>query len=246
MLLTALLFNTLTGVVCASVLGFSPVAGAVGMNAVAAFMGMAPQSTSILREGVYTEIWTGELVKVLRAGLEGTWLSGIPDQSSIVNNDVIHLVEVGVDPDVLINNKTYPIDVQALEDKDIAIKLDKFQTKATPITDDELYAISYDKTARVKEGHANSINDAKFTKAAHALCANKNTETTPVLKTTGEKDPATNRLRLTVNDLVEMKRALDNLRVPSDGRRLVLCPDHVNDLLLTSQAFPIYLCNKDS
>ena len=237
MLLTALLFNTLTGVVCASVLGFSPVAGAVGMNAVAAFMGMAPQSTSILREGVYTEIWTGELVKVLRAGLEGTWLSGIPDQSSIVNNDVIHLVEVGVDPDVLINNKTYPIDVQALEDKDIAIKLDKFQTKATPITDDELYSISYDKTARVKEGHANSINDAKFTKAAHALCANKNTETTPVLKTTGEKDTATNRLRLTVNDLVEMKRALDNLRVPSDGRRLVLCPDHVNDLLLTSQAF---------
>lgn len=63
--------------------------------------------------------------------------------------------------------------MQALEDKDIAIKLDKFQTKATPITDDELYAISYDKTARVKEGHANSINDAKFTKAAHALCANK-------------------------------------------------------------------------
>lgn len=237
MLLTALLFNTLTGAVCASVLGFSPAAGAVGMNAVAAFMGMAPQSASILREGVYTEIWTGELVKVLRAGLEGTWLSGIPDQSSIVNNDVIHLVEVGVDPDVLINNKTYPIDVQALEDKDIAIKLDKFQTKATPITDDELYAISYDKTARVKEGHANSINDAKFTKAAHALCANKNTATTPVLKTTGEKDPATNRLRLTVNDLVEMKRALDNLRVPSDGRRLVLCPDHVNDLLLTSQAF---------
>lgn len=187
MLLTALLFNTLTGAVCASVLGFSPAAGAVGMNAVAAFMGMAPQSASILREGVYTEIWTGELVKVLRAGLEGTWLSGIPDQSSIVNNDVIHLVEVGVDPDVLINNKTYPIDVQALEDKDIAIKLDKFQTKATPITDDELYAISYDKTARVKEGHANSINDAKFTKAAHALCANKNTATTPVLKTTGEK-----------------------------------------------------------
>ena len=207
MLLTALLFNTLTGAVCASVLGFSPAAGAVGMNAVAAFMGMAPQSASILREGVYTEIWTGELVKVLRAGLEGTWLSGIPDQSSIVNNDVIHLVEVGVDPDVLINNKTYPIDVQALEDKDIAIKLDKFQTKATPITDDELYAISYDKTARVKEGHANSINDAKFTKAAHALCANKNTATTPVLKTTGEKDPATNRLRLTVNDLLLTSQA---------------------------------------
>ena len=32
MLLTALLFNTLTGAVCASVLGFSPAAGAVGMK----------------------------------------------------------------------------------------------------------------------------------------------------------------------------------------------------------------------
>ena len=63
MLLTALLFNTLTGVVCASVLGFSPVAGAVGMNAVAAFMGMAPQSTSILREGVYTESGQGNLLR---------------------------------------------------------------------------------------------------------------------------------------------------------------------------------------
>ena len=46
-----------------------------------------PAKCSILREGVYTEIWTGELVKVLHAGLEGTWLSGIPDQNSIVNND---------------------------------------------------------------------------------------------------------------------------------------------------------------
>lgn len=237
MLLAALLFNTLTGVAFASVLGFSPAAGAVGMNVVGALMGMVPQNVPVLREGIYTEIWTGELVKVLRAGLEGTWLSGIPDQSSIVNNDVIHLVEVGIDPDVLINNTTYPIPIQALEDNDIAITLDKFQTKATPITDDELYAISYDKTARVKEGHANSINDAKFTKAAHALCAKKNTATTPVLKTTGEKDAATGRLRLTVNDLVEMKRALDNLKVPADGRRLVLCPDHVNDLLLTSQTF---------
>lgn len=237
MLLAALLFNTLTGVAFASVLGFSSAVGAVGMNVVGALMGMTPQNVSVLREGIYTEIWTGELVKVLRAGLEGTWLSGIPDQSSIVDNDVIHLVEVGIDPDVLINNTTYPIPIQALEDNDIAIKLDKFQTKATPITDDELYAISYDKTARVKEGHANSINDAKFTKAAHALCAKKNTATTPVLKTTGEKDAATGRLRLTVNDLVEMKRALDNLKVPADGRRLVLCPDHVNDLLLTSQTF---------
>ena len=138
---------------------------------------------------------------------------------------------------MLINNTTYPIPMQALEDKDIAISLDKFQSKVTPITDDELYAISYDKMARVKESHGNAINDAKFAKAAHALCATEHTAKTPVLKTSGDADEETGRKRLTPNDLVEMKRALDKLKVPSENRRLVLCPDHVNDLLLVSQNF---------
>lgn len=185
---------------------------------------------------ILTEVWTGECVKSLRSGLDGSWLDGISDQSSIVNNDVIHLVDVGVDPDVLINNTTYPIPLQALDDKDIAISLDKFQTKPTPITDDELYALSYDKMARVKESHANAINDSKFTKAAHALCAKQDTAKTPVLKTTGAAD-TDGRLRLTLEDLANMKRQMDKLKVPVENRRLVLCPDHVNDLLIASQSF---------
>jgi hypothetical protein len=169
--------------------------------------------------------------------MDGSWLAGVADNSSVVNNDVIHLVDVGVDPEVLINNTTYPIATQELKDGDIAISLDKFQTKATPVTDDELYAISFDKMARVNEAHANAINDAKFMKAAHALCADENTATTPVLKTTGEVDETTGRSRLTMADLVAMKRALDELKVPAENRSLVLCPDHVNDLLLAEQSF---------
>ena len=235
-LAVALVVNVLIGGLIASLLGVSPWIGAVVLNVIAVVVGASlPKDT--LRAGVFTEIWTGELVKSLRGGLEGSWLDGVPDQSTIVNNDVIHLVEVGIDPDVLINNTTYPIPSQALDDKDIAVKLDKFQTKVTPITDDELYAASYDKMARVKESHSNAINDSKFTKAAHALCAKTNSAKTPILKTTGEKDAATGRLRLTLSDLVAMKGEMDKLGVPSENRRLVLCPDHVNDLLLVSQNF---------
>lgn len=234
-MITALLFNAFTGAVFGMTLGVSPVAGAVGANAIAlAVSGAMP--VGVAREGVLKEIWTGELVKSLREFLAGTWLDGIPDSSSIVDNDVIHLVEVGVDPDVLVNNTTYPIPLQALDDKDIAIQLDKFQTKVTPITDDELYAISYDKIARVKESHSNAINDAKFAKAAHALCAQKNTAKTPVLTTTGERDAATGRLKLTAKDVLAMKAALDKLGVPTTNRRLVLCTDHVNDLLKLTSA----------
>ena len=235
-MIAAVLVNCFMGGTFAAVVGVDPAVGAVVLNVTAVIFGNVLPSGA-LGAGVYTEIWTGELVKALRRGLDGSWLDGIPDSSSIVNNDVIHLVDVGVDPDVLINNTTYPIDLQALDDQDIAISLDKFQTKVTPITDDELHAISYDKMARVKESHANSINDAKFRKAAHSVCPQKNTATTPVLKTTGERDADTGRLRLTIQDVINLKASLDKLKVPSVGRRLVLCPDHVNDLLGSSQSF---------
>lgn len=237
-LLVSLVFNSVMGATMGGVVGIDPVSGAIGANAVAAVCGlfnMAPAGA--LREGVLTEVWTGELVKYLRRGLEATFLDGIPDASSLAENDVIHLVDVGVDPDVLVNNTTYPIPLQALDDADITISLDKFQSKVTPITDDELYALSYDKMARVKESHGNAINDAKFAKAAHALCATQNSAKTPVLVTTGERDADTGRLKLTVQDIINMKRSLDKLKVPSQNRRLVLCTDHVNDLLETSQAF---------
>lgn len=235
-LMIALLVNAIVGGLIALAVGVAPWIGAVALNVIAIAIGAClPKDT--LRVGVFTEVWTGELVKSLRGGLEGSWLDGVPDQSSIVNNDVIHLVDVGVDPDVLINNTTYPIPSQALEDKDIAVKLDKFQTKVTPITDDELYAASYDKMARVKESHANALNDSKFTKAAHALCAQQDSAKTPILKTTGERDATTGRLRLTMADVVALKAAMDKLGVPAENRRLVLCPDHANDLLLVSQTF---------
>ena len=234
--MSAVLINCLCGGLMASAAGFNPMSGAVGLNVLAAVVGNVAPAGSLCA-GVYTEIWTGELVKHLRRGLEATWLDGIPDNSSIVENDIIHLVEVGVDPDVLVNNTTYPIPLQALDDADIAIQLDKFQTKVTPVTDDELYAISYDKMSRVKESHGNAINDSKFAKAAHALCAQKDTASTPVLKTTGERDPETGRLKLCIQDVINLKRALDKLGVPAAGRRLVLCSDHVNDLLETDQRF---------
>lgn len=230
---TAILLNCVTGCILGSVIGIPPLWGALGMNA-AALIFKLPVA---LNMGVFKEIWTGELVKSLRAFFTGSWLDGVPDNTNIVDNDVIHLVEVGVDPDVLINNTTYPIPLQALDDADITISLDKFQTKVTPITDDELHAISYDKIARVKESHANSLSDAEFTKAAHALCGQNNTETTPVLKTTGSRDAVTGRHVMKIKDVIAMKAAMDKLKVPTDHRRLVLCPDHVNDLLSTDQSF---------
>lgn len=234
--LTSLVFNALMGSIMSVSMGYDAHVGSmVGIGVSTALGCFMPHGAAMA--GVLTEIWTGELIKSLRGFLDGSWLRGVPDESSVVKNDVIHLVDVGGDPQVLVNNKTYPIEVQELEDGDKSFSLDKFQTKVVPVTDDELYACSYDKVARVKESCANSLNDAKYAKAAHALCANENTATTPVLKTSGAVDAVTKRVKLCMDDIVSLKRALDSLGVPPTQRRLVLCTDHVNDLLESDQSF---------
>lgn len=230
-----LIINMFIGVVLAQFLGVPEAYGAIG-GAVVPLAAGAFMPAGSLCEGVFTEIWTGELVKQLRGGMTASWLDGVSDYSAAVDNEVIHLVDVGGDPDVLINNTTYPIPVQDLGDGDIALGLDKFQTKKTVVSDDTLFAISYDIIGSVIERHGDAINIAKFKKAAHAVAPQSNTDTTPVIPTTGEKD-ANGRQKLTRKDILSLKRALDAKGYPATGRRLVLCSDHVNDLLEEDQKF---------
>ncbi|RKR83195.1 hypothetical protein BDD43_3397 [Mucilaginibacter gracilis] len=228
----------LFGVFCAMIVGGVPLIGAA---AGLAFFALAyrfrhSMPRAIAMAGVYVEVWTGELVKQFNEWEDGTFLDGISDYSQYADKNVIHLVDVGVNPDVLINNTTYPIAVQNLGDGDITISLDKYQTLATRITDDELYSISYDKIALKREQHGDAIMNDKFNKAIHALAPAGNTANTPVLMTTGADD-GTGRKRLTMIDLVNFKTALDKLKVPKKGRRLVLCNDHIGDLLSLDQKF---------
>lgn len=233
---TGTLVNVLMSIVILFLLGV-PNAGfwglIVGIVLPMALGKFLPKGSAL--EGVYTEVWTGELVKQLRGGMSASWLDGVSDYSAAVNNEVVHLVDVGGDPDVLINNTTYPIAAQELEDGDIALGLDKFQTKKTAVSDDQLFAISYDKMGSVIERHGDAITIAKFKKAAHALAPNSNTAKTPVVPTSGEDDNG--RKKCTRKDIIALKRKLDALQVPTAGRRLVLCSDHVNDLLEDDQKF---------
>ncbi len=98
---TALLFNCLLGVLVCSVLGCNAAYG-MGAGAASVALGSFMPGAGCLCAGVYTEVWTGELVKALKKGMMASFLNGLPDYSSKVNNDVIHMVDVGGDPDVLV------------------------------------------------------------------------------------------------------------------------------------------------
>ena len=90
------------------------------------------------------------MIKAFRTDPEGLgWYSKIRSFDQYVEKDVIHFVNIGGDPTVLVNNTSYPLEIEELEDGDKAVTLDKYQTKPTRITDDELYSLSYDKKATV-------------------------------------------------------------------------------------------------
>ena len=129
---SGILFNAVMGLILAVALGGIPALGAVAAVGGSMLLG-GFMPTSSACAGLYSEIWTGELVQKLRAADTAPWLDGIPDYSALTDKNIIHLVDVGVDPAVLINNTTYPIPITAIDDADIPISLDKYQTEATPL-----------------------------------------------------------------------------------------------------------------
>ena len=236
-LICAVAFNSAAGATIATVVGVAPAAGAIAGNAVSLLAGNFI-TAGVLPAGVFTEIWTGEMIKAFRTAAESLgWYDRIKSYDQYVNNDVIHFTELGGDPTVLVNNKTYPLNIEALEDADKPISLDYYDTTATPVTDDELHACSYDKMASVQERHRDALREKIHEKAIHAIAPTANTDKTPVLLTSGAATADGTRKKMTFADLLAAKAACDKMKMPKNDRILVLCSDHVNDLLETEQKF---------
>jgi hypothetical protein len=223
-------------------MGISPLIG-VG---VATGLSFLPASeTGVAFAGIQQEIWTGVLVEQFRETEDAGFLNEIPDESRWVQgsmngqNETIHLNDIGADPEVLINNTAYPIGTVTQVDGDISINLDKYQTKATVVTDDEIQYLSYDKQSKVTEKHTNAVMTTKYNKALHSLAPNSDTTTTPVIVTTGDDD-GTGRNKMVIKDLLALKRKFDVQKIPLKGRVVVLCSDHYNDLLEEAGDKPVF------
>lgn len=227
-ILINLFLAIVAGLFISSATGFNPlvVSGVIFAGGTGVQLIVPNMVTGLVMTGVYREIWTGELVESFQPEIEASFLSEIPDESRWVQssgsgeNQVIHLVDIGADPEVLINNTTYPIGYSTLADGDIAFQLDKFTTVATKVTDDELYAITYDKIAVVNKKHKNAILAKKFAKAIHALAPQANSASTPVRVTTGAT--VSGKKLATVNDIIDLGGDMSAAKIPDDGNRILV------------------------
>lgn len=175
-----------------------------------------------------TQIWTDQIQKNFYP--ETSFLKYAKDFSEFVDNDIINLAESGADPDVLINNTTYPIAVKQREDTPIAVELDLYETENTLVRYPEAVEYSYDKLDSVIYGHKQSLLLQTSKKAAHDFAPDSDSDFTPVISTSGTVDNGFKRL--TFQDILKLKRSFDMKDIPSDKRFLVLDPRHTEDLML--------------
>lgn len=176
--------------------------------------------------------------------MDDAFLAPIKSYNDKVNNDVINFTEIGADPAVLIDNTTYPIAVNTRTDVGIPVSLHKLDTENTKVTDDEMFALAYDKKSSVRTQHMEALMRAYLKLGAHSLAPTSHTSNTPVIQTTGTT--VGTRKKLLVADLIIYKRLIDALEIPLESRYLVLCNDHVNDLLEVDQAFRDRYYNTDN
>jgi hypothetical protein len=201
----------------------------------------------------FPEAWKAAVISRLVTLDTAKWLEGIAEidgdvaesgKNGASEKNTIHIPTTDFAVDILINNTTYPVPVQEYTDDEITVNLDKYQTKVVPVSDDQIIGAAYDKITTVTGAMTTNITEKKYAKAIHSLAPAAHSDNTPVLKTTGTAD-VNGRQRLTYEDLVAFKAAIDAapFKSPAIGRRLVLCTDHWNDLLLDRKNFGDTLVN---
>src|SRR6185312_4017634 len=170
------------------------------------------------------------------------WMADIKDYSGLVNNNTINFNEVGALPSVLVNtavSSSSPIGSAQRTDQGHPVALDKFDTVNTEITDDELYALAYDKKSSVMADHLTALQLMKIKKGLWSFAPASDTATTPVLRTTGNAlGTATGtRKTLTLNDFITYRQRCVAQGFNIDDCAFILSPEHAGDIMSFDQSF---------
>lgn len=173
------------------------------------------------------EIWIQSLMEGFVPNT--SFLGDSVDMSDFVDHDKIHLAEAGINPNVLIDNTSYPVPTAQRADTPLELALHTFDTENTVVRNIEQKTSSYDKVASVVRGHKNALLIKESAFAAHSWCPTKNGEFTPIMATVG----AANRhgyKSMSFEDILAIVSKYRELDVDIASLVAVLHPFHHADL----------------
>lgn len=189
----------------------------------------------------FPEMWESRVRTLLQDEQLAPWLDGIAEIDTAVlevgsgsasESNIIHIPITTFRPGLLINNTAYPLALVSYDDTSMTVQLDKYQTLVTTLTDDQANGSSYKQIDSVTKSHRDEITEGKFAKAIHSIAPQTTvTGKTFVIQATGEEVTPGGRRKLLWKDIISLRRGATAAKCKKKGRRLVLCDDHVNDLL---------------
>jgi len=220
-MILALIFSGIFSIAAITVMAASVVAGTA--------MSYIDKAPGMLFAGVQKELWTDIIMEGFYP--KGDFLSWSRDMSELVDFNTLNLAEAGVDPDVLIDNTTYPISAATRTDSAKTIVLRTLDTESTIVRNLEAMESSYNKMESVVRGHRNALQKASIQLAAHYWAPQADGTFTPVIASTGELTGAGGRKKLTFEDILSIRAKLTALDADLNAFALMLNPLHEADLM---------------
>ncbi len=220
------LFNFFVLLVIALPLGIAaPAVAAGGSLVTGSLMSSLPKNITMM--AIQKQIWTDKLMEGFYP--KDDFLMASVDMTELVDYNTINLAEAGVDPAVLIDNTSYPINAATRSDVPLSITLKTLDTESTIVRNIEKKELSYNKMESVVRSHRNALRKGAIKLAAHYWAANADGTYTPVIAATGDLSNGYKKLKF--EDILVIRAKLVALDIDITRVNIMLNPRHETDLL---------------
>jgi hypothetical protein len=249
-LLMAIAFNFIVGGAVAFATGLNPIlfgciAVLIGVaigetNAYLKVRGNTLLQRNLLFAGILREIWISQIMEKFYPN--NSFLNRAQDMDGDVNNNTINLADAGIDPNVLVNNTSYPVAIVERDDAALALGLKYLDTENTVVRNAIKKQQAYNQMESVIRGHRNSLM-AKCANLAAWNWAPQQDGAFQAVKQTSGDDNGSGVKRFKIADLIAQQTVMNLLNVPDDGRVAILNPKHLNDILVEDVAYQKVFAN---
>jgi hypothetical protein len=188
----------------------------------------------VLRAGILKEIWLDLVLEGFRD--DSAFLQFGKNYDMFVDNNILNLAEAGIDPIVVKNRSVFPSTITPRTDTPYALPLDHYSTDAVVIRNAEQLQIAYDKVKSVTDQHKATLLEKIAQDGHYNIAPLANTANSPLVATSG----AVNALgvkTITKDDIANLAKEFDKLKLPKKGRVLLLSPDMYWEFVSTDTAF---------
>lgn len=154
-----------------------------------------------------------------------TFLTRSVDMTAMVEYNKINLAEAGVAPEVLIDNKNFPVPTMSRADTPLELPLHTFDTKNTVVRNVEEMETAYAKMESVVRQHRNTLMAKTAAYAAYNWAPSKNAGQTPARATVAPG-------KISFEDVLKMDAWFRSQDIDPATLVAVLNPYHLADLQL--------------